>query len=289
MPMPIDFNKLDKPKIIVLALALASAVAATVLMNIYIGHSIEEGAGSKQAQFLLAKVQELEEANKALNQKQAAYASRIQQELDNLVKSQKAQVVQQPTTEKPEVKKQSLAIKTPAGKRAVTVNITTLSAVGGLLNPGDVVDVLVHLSIPSVDNVAVEKKDGSKEKETTKTTITLFQGIQILAIGSNVNEPADFDGQQKSSNLIITLAVDPQQAELIAFAESYGKLQLVLRGPGERAAYQLPSANWETFTQYLEATQGVMIEPPVSLRKPEAPKKNLPSPEPEIKVYRGGQ
>jgi len=286
--MPIDFNKLDKPKIIILALALASAIAATVLMNIYIGRSIEEGAGSKQTQFLLAKVQELEETNKAMSQKQAAYANRIQQELDNLVRSQKAQVVQQPASDKPEVKKQSLAIKTPSGKRAITVSITTLSAVGGLINPGDFVDVLVHLSIPAIVDSSM-KKEGSKEKDTTKTTVTLFQGIQILAIGSNVSDPADFDGQQKSSNLVITLAVDPQQAELITFAESYGKLQLVLRSPGERTAYQLPSANWETFTDYLETTQGVMITPPASLKKPAEPKKNLPPPEPEIKVYRGGQ
>jgi Flp pilus assembly protein CpaB len=99
-----------------------------------------------------------------------------------------------------------------------------------------------------------------------------------------VDNPADFEGQQKTATLAITFAVDPQQAELMTFAESYGKLQLVLRSPGEQSAYKLPSGNWETFTNYLQATQGVAIEPPVSLKKSEVKKEVLP----EIRVYRGG-
>lgn len=285
MPMPIDFNKLDKPKVVVLALALASAVVATVLVNVHITKSIEEGAGSMQLQDLHQKIQELEQANRDLIQRQAGYANRVEQELNKLISAQQEQPVQQAQEDKVSVKPQSLAINTPSGKRALTVNVETLAAVGGLLNPGDFVDVLVHLTLPSQEKAV---SDLPPDKQTTKTTITLFQNIQILAIGANVSQPADFDGQQKSSSLIITFAVDPQQAELMTFAEAYGKLQLALRSPGERAAYQLPSANWETFTEYLEATQGVMIEPPVSLRKPEAPKKN-PPPEPEIKIYRGGQ
>lgn len=282
--MPIDFNKLDKPKIIVLALALASAVAATVLMNIHITRSIQEGAGAQQLQYFDQKIRDLEQANNELSQRHAAYASRMEQELSNLSREQAQVVQQQPVEEKPTFKPQSLAVNTPSGKRALTVNVETLSAVGGLLNPGDFVDVLVHLSLP----VPGQSDPDAPEAKTTKTTVTLFQDVQILAIGANVSQPADFDGQQKSSNLIITFAVDPQQAELMTFAEAYGKLQLVLRSTGEKSAYQLPSANWQTLTEYLESTQGVLITPPVSFKKPEV-KKELPPPEPEIKVYRGGQ
>src|SRR5208283_1357158 len=43
----------------------------------------------------------------------------------------------------------SLPLKTPAGKRAVTVMIDSLEAVGGLLNAGDFVDVIAELNVPA--------------------------------------------------------------------------------------------------------------------------------------------
>jgi len=194
-------------------------------------------------------------------------------------------MVAQPNKEEVQAKRQSLALKTPSGKRAITVKIFTLSAVGGLLNPGDFVDVLVHLALPT-DSVTLTDSSGKQAvSKTQKTTVTLFQNIQILAIGSNVDNPADFEGQQKTSTLAITFAVDPQQAELMTFAESYGSLQLVLRSPGERSAYRLPSANWDTFKDYLETSQGVTINPPVAPKRVEKPKEPAA---PEIHIYRGG-
>jgi len=273
--MPIDFKKLDKKKFVILGAAVAAGIVAIVLTNTYINRSVEEGSSSKEVQSLGEKVKALEKDNVDMRKRQDALVGRLQQELGNIVQKQQAQPAQPQAVEP---RKQSLALKTPAGKRAITVNITTLAAVGGLLNPGDFVDVLVHLAIPSDPSAPADSQ------KTTKTTVTLFQNIQILAIGANVDKPADFEGQQKATTLAITFAVDPQQAELMTFAESYGKLQLVLRSSGEQSAYKLPSGNWETFTNYLQKTQGVAMESPVPLKKPVVKKESTP----EIHVYRGG-
>lgn len=275
--MAIDFNKIDKKKFIVLGVALAAGIIAVVLTNTYINKTIQEGSASKEVQSIASKVQSLEEANFQLRRAQEALVNQMQQKIAELEQRQ-PQSLQSAQQAPAAPRRQSLAIKTPSGKRAITVNVVTLAAVGGLLNPGDFVDVLVHLAVPA------DPAAPAAEQKTAKTTVTLFQNIQILAIGANVDDPADFEGQQKTTTLAITFAVDPQQAELMTFAEAHGKLQLVLRSPGEKTAYKLPSGNWETFTEYLKATQGVAIEPPVSLKKTESKEK----PAPEIRVYRGG-
>lgn len=275
--MAIDLKKIDKQKLIILGAAVAAGIIAVFLSSTYINRAVEQGSTSKEVLSLNEKLKALQEENATIKRSQDALYNQVRQELSAFQSQPKAPI--QPAQAQ-EIRRQSLALKTPPGKRAITVNITTLAAVGGLINPGDFVDVLVHLALPEGGAPAT----GKGAEKTTKTTVTLFQNIQVLAVGANVENPADFEGQQKTTTLTITFAVDPQQAEIMAFAESYGKLQLVLRSPGEKTAYKLPSGNWETFTEYLKATQGVAIEPPVVLKKPEIKQE----PAPEIRVYRGG-
>ncbi len=283
--MALDFKKFDKTKLMVLVAAVAAGIVAVVLTNAHINRTIEEGSGAEKVAFLMEKVKALESAQREVMQSQEAYANRVEQELQGIVQQQQARPATQPVVEKPALKRQSLALKTPEGKRAITVNITTLAAVGGLLNPGDFVDVLAHLDLPTDAVTQVDASGKQDVSKMQKTTLTLFQNIQILAIGSNVDSPSDFDGQQKTTSLTITFAVDPEQAELLTFAELHGKLQLVLRSSGESSSYRLPSATWETLKNYLESTQGVMINSPVAPKKKEAQKEE---PSSSIEIYRSG-
>lgn len=276
--MPVDFKKFDRTKSIVLLVAVAAGAAAVFLTNTYINKTIGESASQKELDLLTEKVQTLEQVNKDMMQQQAAYASRIEQELNNL--SQGGAVGPGGEAAPGEKKQSSLALKTPEGKRAITANVETLAAVGGLLSPGDFVDVLVLLTLPTDQLSASDAAAALKNAQ--KTTVTLFQNVQILAIGANVDSPPDFNSQQKTAVLPITFALDPQQAEIMTFANTYGKLQLVLRGPEEDTAYRLPSANWDTFKEYLESTQGVSINSPI------APKGSSPAKTTPIEVYRGG-
>ena len=73
------------------------------------------------------------------------------------------------------------------GKRAVTVMIDSLAAVGGLLNAGDFVDVIAQLNVPSQD----------PDKKTV--TAMIFQGLQVLAVNTNEDDPGAYDDQQAAS------------------------------------------------------------------------------------------
>ncbi|MDP8265188.1 MAG: Flp pilus assembly protein CpaB [Candidatus Aceula lacicola] len=273
--MAIDVKKIDKKKVGIIVLAVLAGFGAVALTNSYINTSVSKGASSEEINALFGKIQKLEQENKALYQRQDAYAGQLQKKLDSF---SQAQLQRRPKSEEKAFKEQSLALKTPPGKRAVTVRIETLSAVGGLINPGDFVDVLAHIK------VAGDPGDSEGFGVVEKTTITLFQNVQVLAIGPNVEMPGNFEVQQKTTTLPITLAVDPEQVEMITFAQAHGKLQLVLRGLRENSEYRLPSGNWETFNKYLLETQGVVIS------APNAPKKIIESGEVKsnIKIFRGG-
>ena len=264
--MAIDLRTIDKRKIISGALAIGAALIATVLARSYIENSSIEKAkmlassfGSAEAKQLLQRVEGLERANQDLVAKQ-----------NSLAQAQTAAAQAQT-----QVKVQSLAVKTPPGKRAITAIIDKLFAVGGLVAPGDTVDIIVHLAVP---------KNSQDPKQADLTTITLFQNVLILAVGTNFQPGSGYEAQQNATTIPITFALNPQEAELISFAQQHGTLQLVLRSPSETQAYLLPAATWESLSGYIMATQGT----DVGVKKPKAPEPPV-QPRPPIEIFKGGQ
>jgi pilus assembly protein CpaB len=110
------------------------------------------------------------------------------------------------------------------GARAVTVRASRASAVGGLLKPGNYVDVIVTIK-PENEALAAEW-----------VTETILQGVRVLAVGDDVNftpeEEADDkkNKQQTPRETWITLEVEPAEAEHLALATARGTLHLSLRG-----------------------------------------------------------
>ena len=180
----------------------------------------------------------------------------------------------------------SLALKTPPGKRAVTVSITSLEAVGGLINPGDVVDVIAQLNIPS-------KTKGVDKKENV--TAMIFQKLQILAINANLEPVASFEEQQQLPALKITFAVNPQEAGLLSFADKNGKLQLALRGPNENKNVMLSAATWSTLAEYVLENNGTDLQvsdekkPEETVEKPKVEATDVEEVKPYIQIFRAGR
>jgi pilus assembly protein CpaB len=126
------------------------------------------------------------------------------------------------------------AIVTP-GKRAMTVATDTETAVAGLLQPGNYIDVIV--------TIAPEDPTKAGAKWVTET---ILQGIKVLAVGNTLGggpadkpaEPAS-GGKKKSKQEqqaqnrrlkpSITLEVTPEEAEKLALASSRGQIAVVLR------------------------------------------------------------
>jgi len=164
-----------------------------------------------------------------------------------------------------------LAGVTPIGKRAITISVDNIASLAGMIKPGDFVDVIVMIPVP------VQGPDGKQVMDAR--IIPLFQNVSVLAVGQDtggVVQPGsryDKEGQGESSPLI-TLALTPQEANLIAFVQEQGKIRLVMRNPAD-AATELPqTTGWEALLPYLRPQQ--MPQEPTELQ-----------PSAYVEIYRG--
>lgn len=132
----------------------------------------------------------------------------------------------------------TLAGITSEGNRAVTIGSDVLSGVGGFVRPGDRVDILWTFKIPEAPG-----QRGSGEL----VTLTLFQHVQVLAVGGEMmGRPAErpAQGQSAPRDYTLTLELSPQQASLLLFAREQGRIQLALRSKeDEGGEVALPPAN----------------------------------------------
>ncbi len=126
----------------------------------------------------------------------------------------------------------TLAGVVPAGRRAVSVAATDVVGVGGLIQPGDRVDVL-----------AVFDKGGDK---STAVAVLSLEDIEVLAVDKEVNGlekdsslPAATDVKKTAATAgpgvarTVTLAVTPEEAQKLMLADRSGTLRLGLRAKGD--------------------------------------------------------
>lgn len=143
-----------------------------------------------------------------------------------------------------------LAESTPSGKRAITISVDAISSLGGMIKPGDYVDVL------SMINVPVQSAEGKMMAQTM--VMPLFQNILILAVGNDTGalrarsqDTGTSITEKSGASPLITLALSPQEANLIAFVSEQGKIKLVLRSPADSQIEQTQPVNIETLFRYL--------------------------------------
>ena len=117
-----------------------------------------------------------------------------------------------------------LAWKVSKGSRAVAMNVNEVSAVGGHIRPRNFVDVLGTFDFGENDKVEMR-------------TITLFQNVWVLAVGSDLGQPVVVSDDSRSGGanvkmkgFTISLALPPQDAQKLVLAQSIGELTLTLRG-----------------------------------------------------------
>jgi pilus assembly protein CpaB len=137
----------------------------------------------------------------------------------------------------------------PPGMRAIAVGVEQVTAVGGNLLPGDRVDVI------GVFN------GGGQTNNSAETVSTILQNVEILAVAQEAQTPVaapasggtaqtSTSGQipsgakTKPDATTVTLAVDPQQAELLAgVQQTAGKIYLTLRSFGDQGTTAVPPVN----------------------------------------------
>src|SRR3989338_5749769 len=97
----------------------------------------------------------------------------------------------------------TLSSKIPRGKRAITVSIDNISSVGGMIRPGDHVDIVGMVPLP------VMTQEGKQVNQMT--TLPLFQDVLVLAVGQDFSAipAAKKEGQVSPA---ITFALTLQEA-----------------------------------------------------------------------------
>ncbi|HLA83794.1 MAG TPA: Flp pilus assembly protein CpaB [Thermoguttaceae bacterium] len=115
----------------------------------------------------------------------------------------------------------------PKGLRVVGVKVDMVSG-AGLIQPGDRVDVLVH--------VMQNAQRGVPESRTQ----TILQDIKVFAV-DDVFKP-DTKGNEEDTihAKVIQLLVTPPQAETLVLAQQLGKVQLTMRPPGNEELVATP-------------------------------------------------
>lgn len=283
-------NLENKKQVAIIALAVGLGFVAAFLTSQYIQSTIRSETQLLAQQYDKKKsavLNEVELMKKELNRignKQAAIIKKQQQ-----IQQMRQQVVTAPSAQQDEnknvIQMNSFAIRTPPDKRAFTIMIDSLSAIGGLINPGDFVDIIGQLEMPL--------EEGAKEKN--KITTVLFQNIQILAVGTNFkpleNEMPTYEAQQAARTLTVTMALTPQEASLLAFSQSNGKLQLSLRSPTDQDTEVLQVASWEELSDFVLENQGTDLFVPQKQATISAASGTRVDEEvkPFIQIFRGGR
>jgi len=149
-----------------------------------------------------------------------------------------------------------LALVLPAGKRAVAVEVSEQTSVGGLLLPGNFVDLIVVI-------------DGGGESLSDNRALTILQNIEVLSVAQEAQEPVPGAGTDESTTdgeattgegvtgerpedverqpdaATVTLAVTPQEAQLLALLQADTgdqglEIMLALRATGDQNVDGVP-------------------------------------------------
>lgn len=112
------------------------------------------------------------------------------------------------------------------GMRAITIPTDVSSSFGGLVRPGDRVDVLF---------TTVKRGEGVLGDEVA--TLTLLQNLLVLAAGQDMGAVGTATQANPAFASVnqVTLSVTAEQAQTLTFAAKNGTLTLVLRNPDDIA------------------------------------------------------
>ena len=109
-------------------------------------------------------------------------------------------------------------------ERAVTISVDEVTGVGGHIQPNDHVDIAANFTVEG--------------ERAGITTLTLLQNVTVLAVGREVGRRrVDAEETHSTAAMLrrgyntVTLSLTPQEAEMIIFTQTRGKITLVLRNP----------------------------------------------------------
>ena len=112
----------------------------------------------------------------------------------------------------------------PEGMRALSVRVNDVIGVAGYVLPGTRVDVVATVS--------------PTNQQTDITSKVVLTNVLVLAAGTRIEQ--DTEQNKPIAVSVVTLLVDPIEAERLTLASTEGKIQLALRNPLDKTAPQTP-------------------------------------------------
>ena len=108
------------------------------------------------------------------------------------------------------------------GMRAVAIQVSLETGVGGFILPGDYVDVILTRD----EKVETRRSDGRYRDREILVTNTLLRTVKVMAVDTVFEAAGEATTTTKRT---ATLEVTPEMAELLALAEKAGRITLALR------------------------------------------------------------
>jgi pilus assembly protein CpaB len=149
------------------------------------------------------------------------------------------------------------------GYRALSVRVNDVVGVAGYVLPGTHVDVVVTI------NPTLQQPD-----VTSKVVLT---NVEVLASGTKIER--DNEQGKPIAVSVVTLLVDPADAERLTLASTEGKIQLALRNPLDTTAPKTTGIKPAVLLGY--------AAPRPVVRVSAAAPRELPPPPPMVEIIRG--
>jgi pilus assembly protein CpaB len=110
----------------------------------------------------------------------------------------------------------SFSARLAQGRRAVTVPVDEISSLSGMVEPGDLIDIVVSI-----------------KKDQRNFTFALLQGVAVLATGTKSSpDEKNPDGTERTYTTI-TLDTSPEDAKRVIAAREVGRVTALLRAPND--------------------------------------------------------
>ncbi len=155
----------------------------------------------------------------------------------------------------------------PAGMRALSVRVNDVIGVAGYVLPGTHVDVVATVT--------------PTEQHTDITSKVILTNVQVLTAGTKIER--DVEHNKPVAVSVVTLLVDPAEAERLTLASTEGKIQLALRNPLDKTMPQTPGIRPAALLGFVPAARASAASRQTAAPRPV----RLPDPPPTVEMIRG--
>ncbi len=143
----------------------------------------------------------------------------------------------------------------PPGHKVVAVKVKEDDTISGLLKPGQQVDIIGVVDVPSKGN----------NRDRLKIAKTFLKGIRVYSINGVRDGSAASEEKGRRSDAVVGVLVTEKQSEQIVLVQRVGALKLVLRGKTDNLE---PEVN----PDFNQLFAGIISDPSAAQEEPETPK-----------------